>query len=329
MVECEMRLDRAGAGILFRRDAAGQSYAFRVNLEESSGPFRDMPTVYLERVSYSDKAASGADFQTVTMVQAPYAMSRGSWHKIKIQAVGGDLTAFIDDKQVLSFPDNKPIPAGGIGFTVHDASFKSGIAFFRNLRVRSFGAREAKAMAGPRIAPVLRIPQQWMWSAVASMPRPRRMAAAAVLGDAVYVVGGEQSGSYTFTDDVQRYDVAQDRWTVLPPCPVKCSRHCLVGYEGKLWLLGGSEGCGTKGTDVYIFDPVDGLWTKGPAMQAARGDFAAVVVGRRLYCLGGHLAYRTEIYDPDQNKFVCRLLDANGISPGATLQSDTRLGALA
>ena len=140
----------------------------------------------------------------------------------------------------------------------------------------------------------------WEWEHRSRMPLPRRLAAAARIDQFIYVMGGEHDRGHSESTDLFRYDTKKDAWTTLAPCPRRLSKHCAVAYDGKIWVIGGNYL-----RQVQIYDPQAGRWSTGPTLQTVRADFAAVVVGRKIYCLGGgQKEKRSEIYDPDEGAFV-------------------------
>jgi N-acetylneuraminic acid mutarotase len=68
----------------------------------------------------------------------------------------------------------------------------------------------------------------------------------------------------------------------------------MVTVAGKLYVVGGRGG-----GRVEIFNPATG-WTLGAAMPRPRDHLAAVVVGNRIYAIGGRdseIVSRVDIYD--------------------------------
>ncbi len=73
----------------------------------------------------------------------------------------------------------------------------------------------------------------------------------------------------------------------------------LVAFQGELWMIGGRSSLGETAR-VSIFDPVSETWRDGPALQFARGGFAAAASGSVLIVAGGEvvvsgLAVRNEV----------------------------------
>ena len=61
------------------------------------------------------------------------------------------------------------------------------------------------------------------WETLTPMPTPRAAAAAAVRGDAIYVIGGREGGDgpcgADALDVVERYDIHSDSWSTVAPLP--------------------------------------------------------------------------------------------------------------
>ncbi|MBV7377614.1 Kelch repeat-containing protein [Maritimibacter dapengensis] len=92
------------------------------------------------------------------------------------------------------------------------------------------------------------------WVRLAPMPEARAGHAAAIVGETMYVFGGEwfgPGGSGVFETTLS-YSVGQDRWTTLGPMPVP--RHGLgaAGYGGDVFVVGGAERAGADGTTARL-----------------------------------------------------------------------------
>ncbi|KAI5076342.1 hypothetical protein GOP47_0008407 [Adiantum capillus-veneris] len=75
------------------------------------------------------------------------------------------------------------------------------------------------------------------WSRGASMSTPRSWFAASVIGDCVYVAGGQ--GHDRFLDTVEVYDLKKNSWSHVSS--MNCARSSCYGFtlNGKLWIIGG------------------------------------------------------------------------------------------
>jgi N-acetylneuraminic acid mutarotase len=145
------------------------------------------------------------------------------------------------------------------------------------------------------------------WSSLAPMPLPRNHAAAGTDGIRWYVFGGRGPGSGNRNEvangfgETQIYDPQTDRWAVSgqgpnPPAPMPQGRGGTgkaVFVNGEFWVFGGEtlDAPGASSLGVYdrvdIYDPVRNSWRPGPPMPTARHGTFPVVVGERIYLLGG------------------------------------------
>ena len=143
-------------------------------------------------------------------------------------------------------------------------------------------------------------PRSDTWTRRANKPRPVRNAAAAVLGERIYVPGGYDAMDQAITA-VEVYDPASDSWSAVAALPAPLFAYAIAPLDGKLFLFGGSDGMRYLDT-VLIYDPVADAWSTGTPMSAARGFGAAVVVGERVYVLGGYdgasESALCEVYEP-------------------------------
>jgi len=141
-VECEMRLDRAVGGVVFRHDEDDRFYAFQIRHEEVGAGDRDYPVArFLRLFPHRDpNVTPDLVYASTIVAQKEYKLSRKEYHRIRVQVKGSSMSAFVDGLLVLEAEDHQqPIPRGGVGFIVLDARFNPPVAFFRNLRVEQIG----------------------------------------------------------------------------------------------------------------------------------------------------------------------------------------------
>ena len=167
------------------------------------------------------------------------------------------------------------------------------------------------------------------WIHGPSLPLKIRSACAAVLDDKLYVLGGHDAFSMVYHDTVFIYDDRRD-FNFTPDGNKKCginndsseswilsetrllrprSRHAAVGFEGRIWIAGGSfENQSIITRSVEIFDPKTALWITGPSLTTSRDFSNLLVVLGSLYAVGGDVddegnpATRTiEVYDKALN----------------------------
>jgi N-acetylneuraminic acid mutarotase len=131
------------------------------------------------------------------------------------------------------------------------------------------------------------------WVSLTSMPTPRRGLAVAVVGNALYAIGGSTGTapcSGTPLATVERYDIETDTWSTVAPLPSARADLAAVAHGGDIYVFGGcmfSPATVTNAVDVY--DPVTDTWSTAPAdMPTARSSmYSAAAKGNRLYVIGG------------------------------------------
>jgi N-acetylneuraminic acid mutarotase len=130
------------------------------------------------------------------------------------------------------------------------------------------------------------------WVSLANMPTARRGLGAAVVGNALYAIGGSTgaapcSGSPLAT--VERYDIDTDTWSRAAPLPSPRSDLAAVAHGGKIYVFGGCRGTLAAIKDVDVYDPVTDTWSTAPAdMPTARSSmYGAARKGSVIYVIGG------------------------------------------
>lgn len=82
------------------------------------------------------------------------------------------------------------------------------------------------------------------------------------------------------------YDIASNTWSTAADCPIanQHSSGCvLVG--SKVYLLGGNSA--TNAVTSYIYNITTNTWSQGSNLPNPRGGFSGVLVGTKIYCIGG------------------------------------------
>ncbi|XP_037298104.1 LOW QUALITY PROTEIN: influenza virus NS1A-binding protein homolog [Manduca sexta] len=138
-------------------------------------------------------------------------------------------------------------------------------------------------------ARVLRAAEQYdpasnTWSALPDMRGPRARFPAAVLGGAVYVLGGSDGHA-----ELDTVDALQDgAWTTRTRLPLALSHAAAVADEaaGALYVVGGWTG-GVHLKRVLRYTPSDKQWSEAPPLSTGRSQCAAVLWGGALWALGG------------------------------------------
>lgn len=161
------------------------------------------------------------------------------------------------------------------------------------------------------------------WKVLAPMRRARQLHAAAVGRDGkLYVFGGYgHRGKVTMRDgetdaqfqarylemkalgrqaldSVEAYDPKADTWQARAAMPE--GRHAMgaaLGADGKIYVIGGAVSYSQpRGTDtVFVYDPAENHWEKGPSLIHARFHHA-IAAGRdgKIYAIGGRVNRLTD-----------------------------------
>jgi N-acetylneuraminic acid mutarotase len=147
------------------------------------------------------------------------------------------------------------------------------------------------ALAPIALSPVARAApsDSGRWERRAEAGVVRSEVAAAVLGDRIYLVGGLTSAGPT--DAVEEYDPAADRWRTRTPLPQRVHHPAAASWNGRLYVMGGFIARGFSIwhsiASVYEYDPATDRWRSRTAMPTARGALASVVIGDRIFAVGG------------------------------------------
>lgn len=142
------------------------------------------------------------------------------------------------------------------------------------------------------------------WQPLADKPTPVSQAQAAVLGEKIYVPGGEDAAGQP-TARVEVYDPRAGRWQRAADLPAARSRYALATLEGRLYLFGGWDGRAAQNT-LWIYDPAADSWQTGASLPAALMQAAAIPLEGRIYLLGGSDGARpladVRVYHPARDR---------------------------
>lgn len=118
------------------------------------------------------------------------------------------------------------------------------------------------------------------WSQGPSLPIFSYGSAAGLCGGKMFVISGTSGQSLLV------FDIAANSWSIGPP-PVafRVGGHAQSGHF--LYLVGGLTS--TTSTASRRLDMATLTWSLGPVWTPARGDFALVAAGTKLYALGGRV----------------------------------------
>eukprot|EP00656_Telonema_subtile_P041760 TRINITY_DN4702_c0_g1_i4.p1 TRINITY_DN4702_c0_g1~~TRINITY_DN4702_c0_g1_i4.p1 ORF type:complete len:379 (+),score=52.84 TRINITY_DN4702_c0_g1_i4:140-1138(+) len=126
------------------------------------------------------------------------------------------------------------------------------------------------------------------WDTVAPLPTPRFGPSCAVVGNLLYVIGGDSDAmNNSPMDSVEVLDTTSGIWSTGPSMPRARCNHQSAVVGSLLYVLGGND------TDddllsVDVLDLESGVWSTGPPLSSPRYHHTCVVVGRLLYAIGGN-----------------------------------------
>lgn len=134
------------------------------------------------------------------------------------------------------------------------------------------------------------------WERIPDAPTARNSAAAAIIDNKIYVVGGRQMVRQA--DGRQRpvnvamlevYDPATSRWKTRSAMPQAQGGLAAAAHGGKLYVFGGEQfvPTGKVFADAWVYDPKTDRWSALPPMPTPRHGHGAAVVGNRIFLMGG------------------------------------------
>ena len=106
------------------------------------------------------------------------------------------------------------------------------------------------------------------WSKGANMNTPRSWAAAAVVGDKVYVAGGQ--GNTKFLDSAEVYDPESDTWKTISNMGIVRSSCQGVALDGQFWVIAGeyvkNHYNDNQKSSAEVYAPETDTWRSVPDM---------------------------------------------------------------
>lgn len=123
------------------------------------------------------------------------------------------------------------------------------------------------------------------WERLKDKPTPVSGALAGVIGEKVYVPGGQGADGRP-VDILEIYDPRSDRWEQGARLPAPLSNYALAAFEGRLFLFGGWDGSSYVDL-VLVYDPLEDSWSERSPLQQPLGGAAAAVSGSKIYLIGG------------------------------------------
>lgn len=102
------------------------------------------------------------------------------------------------------------------------------------------------------------------WTQGARMNTARSWFAAAVVGDKVYVAGGQ--GNTKFLDSAEVYDLQTDTWKTISSMAVVRSSCQGVVLDGQFWVIAGEYQRSYQRSSAEVYDAVTDTWRFVPNM---------------------------------------------------------------
>src|SRR5215210_3002885 len=123
-------------------------------------------------------------------------------------------------------------------------------------------------------------PKRDEWTVLAQLPVPTRAAAAAGVGDSLYVFGGTTPDGNT--DAVWAWDGGT--WTKRASLPTPRFNHTAVAVGSEIYVLGGFLD-GRELRDVLVYDTVADTWRRSTPLPRATHAFDVVAFRGRLWMI--------------------------------------------
>jgi len=131
------------------------------------------------------------------------------------------------------------------------------------------------------------------WSSLDPLPAPRKNMGVVVIGNTLYVIGGDDVSGPTrsvlaFDTGLRDQQVAGKaaQWVTKAPLPEPRASLAVAVLDGKIYAVGG-ERDGVPLASVTVYDPATDTWSALPPLPEGRTDLAAASANGKLYALGG------------------------------------------
>lgn len=136
-------------------------------------------------------------------------------------------------------------------------------------------------------------PRANRWTELPPMGKPRGAAAAAVVGDRLYVADGapqtygvsNPDGPYS---SVESFDFETETWSKEPDAPVAVHHVNATSLDGKLYMAGGRVDPEASSDEFLRYDPEAERWQRLPDLPYGKYSSAAVVTAAgKVVAIGG------------------------------------------
>lgn len=135
------------------------------------------------------------------------------------------------------------------------------------------------------------------WEVLSEMPNSRRNVKSVAVNNKIYVMGGN-------TNKLDIYDIESDSWSVGASLPISIKyANSLVAHENKIYCIGGYLSNNTSTNKVYVYDIEEDTWTELASLPKANYAFGTVVIGDKIYTIGGKTTSDVYMYDIKNNSW--------------------------
>ena len=134
------------------------------------------------------------------------------------------------------------------------------------------------------------------WTLIAPLPVKTVIAAGAVVGNFIYVMGGSDgvaAPNTVYYNTVRRYDIVGNTWSTVASLPITIGWGRAVAYNNYIYLAGGVDAPGATGNylaTVYRYDVIANTWTSASPMPLP-------VFGGGFGITGNTLVYAAGAYE--------------------------------
>jgi N-acetylneuraminic acid mutarotase len=133
-------------------------------------------------------------------------------------------------------------------------------------------------------------PDDGEWTELEGMNQSRGAHGAAVIGDRLYVVGGELDyalESLPAIATMEVYDFKTGEWSEGPAMPTARHHFGAAALDGKLYAVGGRDAGEISLDAVERFDPATSRWEALPPLPEGSGALTVTAAGGEVYAIGG------------------------------------------
>jgi N-acetylneuraminic acid mutarotase len=131
------------------------------------------------------------------------------------------------------------------------------------------------------------------WSELAPIPVPVMNYASAVIGDKIYIIGGDNP--VATANSTQIFDTKTNIWAFGKSLPnlvpnrmggMAATATTGINAPARIFVLGGRGWQGVSNV-TYIYNPTDDSWATGAPMPMPRYNLAVATLKDRIYAIGG------------------------------------------